>query len=131
MFLGNLIDKFLTGLCYNVAFNFTTNYMTIFHSLGFLRLSLLALGIINAFLSPEPGSGASLEGYKVMTTLVIPASAPIILMVIFFDALMSKIRSSDSSGEESKKYKTIMWAELGVAAFMILKWMPFFMMIGK
>ena len=77
--------------------------MTIFQSLGFLRISLLALGVINSFLSPEPGTPINHEGLEVITTLVAPAAAPIIIMVILFDVLMSKIRASDSSGEESKK----------------------------
>ena len=105
--------------------------MSIFHSLGFLRLSLLILGIIDTLLSPEPGTYAAREGIEVIPTLIAPAAAPIIIMVILFDALMSKIRASDASGEESKKFKHIMWAELLVVAFMILGWLPYFLAIGK
>lgn len=105
--------------------------MSIFQSLGFLRISLLALGVINSFLSPEPGTPISHDGLEVIPTLVAPASAPIIIMVILFDALMSKIRASDATGEESKKFKTIMWTELAVVAFMIMAWLPYYMAIGK
>tara|TARA_R110002049_G_scaffold252264_2_gene427358 strand:- start:94163 stop:94480 length:318 start_codon:yes stop_codon:yes gene_type:complete len=105
--------------------------MPIFQSLGFLRISLLALGIINAFLSPKPGTPISHGGYEVIPTLVAPAAAPIIIMVILFDALMSKIRASDSTGEESKKFKTIMWTELAVVAFMVMAWLPYYLAIGK
>jgi hypothetical protein len=105
--------------------------MTIFQSLGFLRISLLMLGVINAFLCPQPGTPISLDGMEVIPTLVAPAAAPIILMVILFDALMSKIRASDSTGEESKKFKTIMWAELAVVAFMVMAWLPYYLAIGK
>ncbi|MDW3095690.1 MAG: hypothetical protein R8G33_08460 [Gammaproteobacteria bacterium] len=105
--------------------------MTIFQSLGFLRISLLALGLINALLSPKPGTAISHTGFEVIPTLVAPASAPIIIMVILFDALMSKIRASDSTGEESKKFKTIMWTELGVVAFMVMAWLPYYLAIGK
>ena len=105
--------------------------MTMFHSLGFLRISLLALGIINSFLSPKAGTPISLECLAVIPTLVAPAAAPIIIMVILFDALMSKIRASDASGEESKKFKSIMWTELAVVAFMIIVWLPYYLAIGK
>ena len=105
--------------------------MTIFQSLGFLRISLLTLGVINAFLSPQPGTAINHAGFEVIPTLVAPASAPIIIMVILFDALMSKIRASDSTGEESKKFKTIMWTELAVVAFMVMAWLPYYLAIGK
>ena len=105
--------------------------MTIIHSLGFLRISLLSLGILNSLIRPEPGTPIIHEGLAVIPTLVAPAAAPIIIMVILFDALMSKIRASDSSGEESKKFKTIMWIELAVVAFMVMAWLPYYMAIGK
>ena len=105
--------------------------MTIFHSLGFLRICLLGLGIIDVLLRPAPGTYAAREGIEIISTLVAPAAAPIIIMVILFDALMSKIRASDTIGEESKKFKQIMWAELIVVAFMILAWLPYFLAIGK
>lgn len=105
--------------------------MTIFQSLGFLRISLLAIGLINVFVRPEPGTSISHQGLEVIPTLVAPAAAPIIIMVILFDALMSKIRSSDSTGEESKKFKTIMWVELAVVIFMMMAWLPYYLQIGK
>ncbi len=105
--------------------------MAIFQSLGFLRISLLSLGIFNAFLSPEPGTPISHSGIEVIPTLVAPAAAPIIIMVILFDALMSKIRASDSTGDESKKFRSIMWVELGVVAFMVMAWLPYYLAIGK
>ena len=105
--------------------------MNLFKSLGFLRLSLLSLGIINVFLSPKPGTFAAREGIEVIPTLIAPAAAPILLMVILFDALMSKVRASDAQGEESRKYKHIMYTELAVVAFMIIGWLPYFLAIGK
>jgi|TARA_B110000238_G_C15979557_1_gene375342 hypothetical protein len=105
--------------------------MTIFKSLGFLRISLLAMGVINSFLSPKPGTPISHEGLEVIPSLIAPAAAPIIIMVILFDALMSKIRASDSTDEESRIFKSIMWTELTVVAFMIMAWLPYYMAIGK
>ncbi len=105
--------------------------MTLLYSLGFLRICLILLGIIDVFLSPTPGTSAAKEGIEIIPTLVAPAAAPIIIMVILFDALMSKIRSSDAQGEESQKYRHIMWTELAVVAFMIIGWLPYFLAIGK
>jgi hypothetical protein len=105
--------------------------MNLLKSLGFLRISLLSLGIINVFLSPEPGTFAAREGIEVIPTLITPAAAPILMMVILFDALMSKVRASDSHGEEKRKFKHIMYTELAVAAFMIIGWLPYFLALGE
>ena len=105
--------------------------MSIFHSLGLLRICLLGVGIVDTLLSPEPGTYAVTQGPGVIATLIAPAAAPIIIMVILFDVLMSKIRASDASGEESKKFKRIMWAELLVVAFMVAGWLPYFLAVGK
>lgn len=105
--------------------------MTLLYNLGFLRISLLLLGICDTLLAPPPGTYAAKQGLEVIPTLVAPAAAPIILMVILFDALMSKIRASDTVGEEHKKFRSIMWAELAVVAFMLLGWLPYFLAIGK
>ena len=105
--------------------------MSIFSSLGLLRICLLGLGIVDTLLGPEPGTYAVTEGLEVIPTLIAPAAAPIIMMVILFDVLMSKIRASDAGGEESKKFKRIMWTELLVVAFMAAGWLPYFLTIGK
>ena len=53
-------------------------------------------------------------------------------MVILFDALMSKIRSSDAETEQGRlKYRNIMLAELGVVLITSILWAPYFMAIGK
>ena len=103
--------------------------MTLLHNLGFLRISLLLLGIFDTLLAPPPGTYAAKQGLEVIPTLVAPAAAPIIMMVILFDALMSKIRASDTTGEERKKFRSIMWAELVVVAFMVIGWLPYFLAI--
>ena len=53
------------------------------------------------------------------------------MMVILFDVLMSKVRASDSHGEEKRKFKHIMYTELAVAAFMIIGWLPYFLALGE
>ena len=105
--------------------------MTLLNSLGFLRICLITLGIIDVLLSPAPGTPIAHDGLAVIPTLVAPAAAPIIIMVLLFDALMSKIRASDSQGDESKKFRHIMWIELVVVAFMIMGWLPYYLAIGK
>jgi hypothetical protein len=105
--------------------------MNYLKSLGLLRGGLIALGLIDVLIRPEPGSYISYSGFEMVQTLVAPAAAPLFIMVILFDALMSKIRASDSTGEERKRFRIILWTELAAVAFMIIMWLPFYLAIGR
>jgi hypothetical protein len=48
-----------------------------------------------------------------------------------FDALMSKIRASDTEGEEQIRFKKILRVELATVVILFIAWLPFFMAIGK
>jgi hypothetical protein len=106
--------------------------MKLINDLGLLRASLLGLAIFDTLLRPEPGSYPIYDGWGAVPTLVVPAAIPIIIMVILFDALMSKIRSNDAETEQGRlKYRNIMRAELGVVLITSILWAPYFMAIGK
>ena len=105
--------------------------MTLIKSLGFLRLGLLAMAVLNILLRPTPGAAPHYSGWELITTLVAPAAAPILLMVILFDTLMSKIRASDSQGEERRRFTHIMLAELAVAIILLIAWLPYFIALGS
>ena len=105
--------------------------MTIFKSLGFLRLSLLGLALLNIAFRPTPGTEVVLAGSEVITTLIAPAAAPILLLVILFDALMSKVRAADSAGEDAANFTRIMLIELATAFILVIAWFPFFVALGQ
>lgn len=106
--------------------------MQLIKDLGLLRLCLLGLAIMDTLVRPEPGSYPIHHGWEVIPTLVAPAAMPILMMVILFDALMSKIRSSDAETEQGRlKYRRIMYTELAVVAVSLILWLPYFMAIGK
>ena len=99
--------------------------------LGFLRLGLLGLALANTALRPTPGSSIAKSGWEMIPTLVAPAAAPIFLMVILFDVMMSRIRAADAQGEERRKYQLISYVELAVVAIMVAYWLPYFLAIGQ
>lgn len=105
--------------------------MTLIKSLGFLRLCLLGLAFIDILLRPSPGSTAAHEGIEIISTLIAPAVAPILLMVILFDALMSKIRASDTQGDEKTTFTQIMLIELAMVIILVIAWFPYFIALGK
>lgn len=104
------------------------SYLT---SLGLLRQLLIGLALLNIILRPAPGTPAAREGIEIIPTLISPAAAPILIMVILFDALMSKIRASDAEGKEREKFTKILRVELATVAIMLIAWFPFFSALGK
>ena len=103
--------------------------MSLIKDLGALRLILIALALLIAFLAPEPGTSVNLKGWHVITTLVAPAMAPLAFMVLMFDFMMCRIRMSDE--KVKSKYKNIGFIELATALFLFIMWLPFFLAIGK
>ena len=103
--------------------------MSLIKDLGALRLVLIAAALLVAFMSPQPGTGVDLEGWAIIPTAVIPASTPLIFMVLMFDFMMCRIRMSDEAVR--KKFSNIGYIELATALFLLIMWLPFFLAIGQ
>ncbi len=103
--------------------------MSLIKDLGALRLVLIAAALLVAFMSPQPGTGVDLEGWGIIPTAVIPASTPLIFMVLMFDFMMCRIRMSDE--DVRKKFSNIGYIELATALFLLIMWLPFFLTIGR
>ena len=97
--------------------------------LGVLRLLLIFAAIIFSGLAPEPGTVAERSGWEMIPTLIAPALAPLILMVLLFDFMMCRIRMSD--GQNYKRFRFISYVELVAVILFLLIWLPFFLAIGK
>lgn len=102
--------------------------MNLIKDLGALRIALIAIAFLIAFLPPEPGTAVNLNGWDIISTLVAPAMAPLAFMVLMFDFMMCRIRMSDE--EVRNKFRTIGFIELAAAIFLFIKWLPFFIAIG-
>lgn len=106
-----------------------TQLMNFIKDLGALRLILIAATLIIAFIAPEPGTAVDLDGWGIIPTAVIPASTPLLFMVLMFDFMMCRIRMSDEAVR--KKFSNIGYLELAVALFLLIMWLPFFLAIGR
>lgn len=103
----------------------------LWQSLGFLRLALLALVLINVLLPLiNLQAGSSAVGYhglwKILSTVVAPVMAPLLAVVLLFDYLMSRVRAADAEGEQRELYLRIGRIELAVMAITLVFWVPFF-----
>lgn len=107
----------------------------LFSKLGLLRVSLLTIALCNLLISAfewignddftlQLGDDPSL--WQIAAIYIAPVNAPIILVVVFFDYLMSRIRAADSSGEEQARFVLISRIELAMIALYFAYWGPYF-----
>ena len=105
-------------------------------SLGFLRLGLYGLAILNILIPAcyslvETLSGSAIDEslVSIIATLVAPVMAPILLVVILFDYVMSRIRVADEQGDLRAYYLLIGRIELLLIGIMLAYWIPYFVML--
>ncbi len=104
-------------------------------ALGILRLSLLGLTLLNTLpallllfgIISVPADEHSLAA--ILLQMVIPVMAPLFLVVILFDYVMSRVQAADAEGEAALRYAGIARIELAVMLFSLLAWVPFFVSI--
>ncbi len=95
-------------------------------SLGALRIALLLLAVLVILWAPKPGTPQALEGQQILSTLIAPALAPIVFMVLMLDALMGKVMSGSARGAERERYRRIVAANLVAGIVLFLWWTPYF-----
>lgn len=99
-------------------------------SLGPMRWFLLACALVLIVTVPAPGTRAVMHGPATLTTMVIPALAPIVLMVVLLDALMSAVFMIDKRGEPRARMKLALILNLACAGLLIAAWFPYFRAIA-
>ena len=95
--------------------------------MGVLRAVLIALVILDMLASPRPGTAAIYSGWELVTTLILPVLAPILLQVLLLDALMGRVMMSGVKGTERARYRRIMVVNLMFSAALVLWWLPYFL----
>jgi hypothetical protein len=115
------------------AMNTTSNRHPIIDfiaDLGALRLMLGALGLLVIVFAPEPGVETQRSGLGLITTGVLPAMGPMVFMVLLLDAIMSRVLMIDKEGAVLRRYRRALWFNLGLAAAIILAWLPFILTLA-
>jgi hypothetical protein len=109
--------------------NFKT-LITMLNSLGFLRQALLGLALINALIPLVDSllrNDNAAPGWAVVPEIVCPVLAPIFVVVIFFDIVMSKVRAADAEGDDRAFFRRVARIEAIVIGLTLLYWVPFFL----
>ena len=101
--------------------------------LGWLRSSLFIAALIIILLSAidwvffnSPGSGSFKTLWGILSGMVAPVLAPLFLVVILFDWIMSRLRATDTDGEAGEHLQRIARFEMIALILMSLYWVPYF-----
>ena len=112
----------------------TSHTDNLLSSLGFLRIGLLALALINILpplieiVLPVVANTGGHSFWSVLTSVITPVMAPLLMVVLLFDYLMSRMRAADATGSERASYVTIGRIELALLGITLLFWVPYFNM---
>ena len=99
--------------------------------LGPLRILLFALTLVLIVFAPEAGIERAREGMAVITNLIFPTIVPMVFMGLLLDALMCWVKQIDLLGEEKKRFKMLMYLNLIFALVLLIRWIPFFLSLGR
>ena len=104
-------------------------------TLGPLRIGLLSIALINLLVSAVEWLGNdefttqladNPSLWEVMAIYIAPVNAPIILVVVFFDYIMSRMRAADATGEAQAQFTLIARIELAMIWLYLIYWVPYF-----
>lgn len=97
-----------------------------------LRIVLYSLVLISViFKQSTPEAEIVYQGWGMVTTLLIPVFAPILIMLLWLDSLMATLWLSQTEGEEKVRYKMILRTDLILSVIYLLIWIPYFMALSK
>lgn len=99
--------------------------------MGALRVALVAGAIVDMLAAPSPGAPVVYSGVDLVTTLIVPVLAPILLQVLLLDALMGRVLMSSHTGAERARYRRIVTVNLVIGFALALRWTPYFLAIGS
>lgn len=94
--------------------------------LGPLRLLLLSGALIVMFFRPTNGTVPVYEGWVVFPTLLFPALAPILFMLLLLDAIMSRLLMTAKEGADRLTLQRAFRTDLFVALVSFVVWYSYF-----
>lgn len=108
-----------------------TSDKNLLKSLGFLRLALLTLVLINVLLpaidlllvADSPGERGL---WNILASVIAPVMAPLLTVVLLFEYIMSRVRAADAEGELRAHFTRIGRIELAVMLATLAFWIPYF-----
>lgn len=104
---------------------------SVLHDLRPMRVFLIFAVLISIVFRPAPGTELIYEGWPIFTTLLLPVLSPIFLMLLWLDSLIAKLWSTQTEGDEQKRYKMILRINMSLSIIFILIWYPYFKALAE
>ena len=104
---------------------------SVLHDLRPMRVLLICAVLISMIFKPALGTEIVYEGWAIFSTLLLPVLSPIFLMLLWLDSLIAKLWSTQTEGEEQKRYKMILRINLSLSLIFILVWLPYFKALAE
>lgn len=95
--------------------------------LGVLRVALLVGALSTMVLAPSPATAGEYTGWAFVPTVLAPVLAPLILMVLLLDTMMSAIFMIDKEIAERRRYQMIIVIHLLFVVALVVRWLPYFL----
>lgn len=96
-----------------------------------MRVLLILAVLISIIFKPAPNTEIIYEGWAVFNTLLLPVLSPIFLMLLWLDSLIAKLWSTQTEGDEQKRYKMILRINLVLSVIFIIAWYPYFVALAE
>lgn len=93
-------------------------------AIGPLRLGLAVIALLVVMLMPTPGSGVVTEGWNALTSVVVPAITPLLIMIYLLDVLMARVLMKDRTGPERRRYRWVIASDLVLTALLLAAFLP-------
>ena len=107
----------------------TTTDQSPLSDLGLLRSSLLLLALFDVLLPVIDMlvvQGDEHGLWSVLALIIAPVMAPLLVVVVLFDYIMSRVRAADAQGDERAKFARIARINLIAIVVLLLFWVPYF-----
>ena len=109
----------------------TSGLLNVLARYGVLRSLLAIAAVLLIVFATSPNVAPVYSGWPFIPSLLVPVLAPLILMLLLLDALMGRVLMSDMRGDERARRRDAVIVNLLLAAGLLLRWVPYYLALGK
>lgn len=105
--------------------------MKILRDLGALRVALVLTAIVVLAFRPVAGGTPELEGWPLVTTLLVPSLVPLVFLGLLLDMFMTWVMNIDLQPHQRAHPRSVLWVDFVFAAAVGVAWIPFYLSLGN